>query len=419
MDEKIVEKVSGLVAEYAGRMRPEPFPPKTHAEWRTLRDAGTELWLDTCDIEAIEALWTGEFSGLTTNNTLLNREVQKGVFDELLDGVGTGLRDSLSGRELVVETAFVLNAVQALRLVARFDCRVSVELHTDVADDVERTLAYARRYAAVSPDYFIIKVPLTPAGLIATRRLGEEGIPVNFTLGFGARQNFLAAVLARPAYCNVFLGRLNSFVAENELGPGTNVGERATLASQRTVREANEAIEGSTKQIAASMRNGPQAVALAGVDVFTMPPKVAHEYLELEEARAGVSDRTEADMPVEYASGVEEQAVTLDTLYEVPEQFKSAALELKDADPAALTPESLCAHFADRGMPGMLVQWSDADRRAAAEDGKIPKLERWRERFERRELGLDAVMNLSGLMSFATDQAAMDDHIAEILGVSS
>ena len=49
--------------------------------WASLRETGTELWLDTGDIEEAEANWTSEMSALTTNNTLLNNEIQKGIYD--------------------------------------------------------------------------------------------------------------------------------------------------------------------------------------------------------------------------------------------------------------------------------------------------------------------------------------------------
>ena len=41
--------------------------------WKGLKDVGTELWLDTGDIEAADKLWKAEFSALTTNNTLLHQ----------------------------------------------------------------------------------------------------------------------------------------------------------------------------------------------------------------------------------------------------------------------------------------------------------------------------------------------------------
>ncbi|MBN2764675.1 MAG: hypothetical protein JXR41_16395, partial [Bacteroidales bacterium] len=54
---------------------------RTDPFWQALRDTGTELWLDTGDIEEAEANWSGEMSALTTNNTLLNNEIQKGIYD--------------------------------------------------------------------------------------------------------------------------------------------------------------------------------------------------------------------------------------------------------------------------------------------------------------------------------------------------
>ena len=54
---------------------------KTDPFWGSLRNTGTELWLDTGDMEEAEANWTAEMSALTTNNTLLNNEIQKGIYD--------------------------------------------------------------------------------------------------------------------------------------------------------------------------------------------------------------------------------------------------------------------------------------------------------------------------------------------------
>ena len=41
---------------------------------------------------------------------------------------------------------------------------------------------------------------------------------------------------ARPKFANVFMGRNGGFVKNNGWGTGENVGEKATLASQRTLR---------------------------------------------------------------------------------------------------------------------------------------------------------------------------------------
>ena len=100
--------------------------------WKRMRELGTELWLDTGDIEAARALWTQEFAALTTNNTLLNKEVQKGTYDELI-GQAAKLLDKfgeLTDEQRKLEVAFILNARHGLRLVEEFDAFVSVEEHT-------------------------------------------------------------------------------------------------------------------------------------------------------------------------------------------------------------------------------------------------------------------------------------------------
>ena len=130
---------------------------------------------------------------------------------------------------------------------------VSVELHPDVGFDVHGTLVFARRYYAINPSHFFVKVPLTPDGFVAVRTLSCEGIPVNFTLGFSAEQNYLAALYSGPRYVNVFLGRLNQLVEENGLGEPENVGEKAALASYEAVRGLRKSQTGVfTYQIAAS-----------------------------------------------------------------------------------------------------------------------------------------------------------------------
>ena len=56
----------------------------SRAIWRRFRELGTQLWLDTGSITDAEAVWTQEFSALTTNNTLLNKEIQTGRYDVLI-----------------------------------------------------------------------------------------------------------------------------------------------------------------------------------------------------------------------------------------------------------------------------------------------------------------------------------------------
>ena len=99
--------------------------------WTSVAKTGTSLWLDTGDIEAAQALWKQQFVALTTNNTLLNKEVQKGIYDELVPGTAKLLQDKgLSDEGIVQEIAFVLNAVHGLKLVRTFAAAAaSIDVH--------------------------------------------------------------------------------------------------------------------------------------------------------------------------------------------------------------------------------------------------------------------------------------------------
>jgi transaldolase len=389
---------------------------KDDPEWRKVRDAGTRLWLDTGDIDEAAKLWNSSFDALTTNNTLLNKEIQKGIYDDLVTKAARVVLETapkISEPDLILEIAFILNAHHALRLVDRFDAFVSVELHTDLSNDVERTVAYGKRYFAICPERFYVKVPLTPAGYLSARKLAQVGIPLNFTLGFSARHNYVAALLTKPDYVNVFLGRLNSVVADNKLGDGRNVGEKATLATQRELLSLRKAGRTKTKLIAASIRSGTQIGDLAGVDVFTMPTKAAAEYRA--NPRPQVTSQVAKDPEVPLANGVTLAQFGGETLWDVPPPFRAAVEDLLRKNLDTLAPDELQAHFEKAGLGGFLPRWSAADIQTATKDGKIPVYGTWKDRLGSGKVGLDALMNLSALYSFATDQKALDDRIRSLL----
>ena len=384
--------------------------------WQEVRRVGTRLWLDTGDIDSAKALWCSEFEALTTNNTLLNREIQKGQYDGFVRETAEAIREAapeIDERPLVAEVAFVLNARHGLKLVEMFDAHVSVELHTDLGHDVEGSVAYGRRYYDLCPERFHVKVPLTPAGLLAARRLGQFGIPINLTLGFSARQNYVAALLAQPRFVNVFMGRLNAFVSDNELGDGRNVGEKATLATQRALLRLREAGRTRTQLIGASMREGAQVAGLAGLDVFTMPPKIASQYES--EPAASLSSQVETDPPVQFGREIALDDFNGAVLWDVPESFKENVELLLTEDLDALTPDGIQGHFARAGYADLFPRWSEEDIRTATAGGKIPVLANWQAGLMAGRLGLDALMNLSAFQSFATDQKALDDRIRSLI----
>ena len=408
------------VEETAKRLALEGFtPPQKQSfgsdpAWKALRELGTRLWLDTGDLDAARKIWTDEFSNLTTNNTLVNKEAQKGIFDEIIPRTGQELKQAdpnLSAEDLVYEVGFVVNCHTALRLVEAFDATVSVELHPGMADDVARSVAYGRRYFAVNPDRFIVKVPLTPAGFLAAHQLSEDGIPINFTLGFSARQNVLAAAFSRPAYVNVFMGRLNSFVAEHKLGDGKNVGEKATMATQDAIILGRRQRGWTTHLIGASMRSADQIFDLAGLDVFTMPTAAAEGYFKAYH---------ENPQPLKSQVGREfevqaEPASVLESLWTIDSGLWRVIEALNGTDVTGWTGVEFAQFVRENGVPNFFREWTKEELGELQKTGKIPSWDRWKDDLCAGRAALDDLMSMSALYSFVTDQGALDSHIRELL----
>ena len=383
------------------------------AVWRQLRNTGTEIWLDTGDLDGAATLWRDEMSALTTNNTLLFKEVDKGIYDDLTRETIEILGSQLEPQTAVIELAFILNAHHGLRLVDRFGADVSVELHTDLANDVEATLHYARRYHAICPERFIVKVPLTPAGIMATRTLRDDGVRINMTLGFSARQNTVAAIYCRPDYLNVFLGRLNAYVQDNGLGNGELVGEKATLASQRALHTINARAgrPSTVRQIAASMRSADQVPAMAGVDVHTIPLPAASGVLESppSEWSTRIDDDPTPGIDPEHIDG----DARIGQLWNVEDDVVAFGDSL-DTNPPS-TPLEVVERARSTGLEDLFPTFSDADLDSIASAGKIPDHAFWSDRIAKGEVAADSLLNAAGLAAFAKDQAALDDRIRGLM----
>jgi len=405
-----------LVKDFSPRFgKVQPSVPSNQL-WQKLNNLGTQLWLDTGNIEEIEKYWTQQFSAVTTNNTLLNKEVQSGRYDNLISDIAALIDQyNINEHQRMLEFAFVLNACHGLRLVEKFDAYVSVEEHTALAGDVRLAVDYARRYHAICPKRFIVKIPFTPAGLLATRKVSSQGIPVNHTLGFSARQNYVIARIGRPKYVNVFLGRLNSFVADNGLGDGQYVGEKAALASNKIINRLQKTLSIPTHQIAASLRDGQQVINLAGVNIMTMPPKVADQFLNMGTQPEQIINQTQQ----EYLPGVTKQEdITkfgLDSLWEVPDRLIKCIDKLDEENLDSYTPDDLIDFFRENECEDILVRWANEDIKMSMDEGKIPQLENWKKVLIKRTIGLDSLMNLAGLCSFTNDQAEMDKRVKSVL----
>jgi transaldolase len=405
MNKNYNDKIKEIILSGINEVKTEGSPDLF---WQSLRSTGTELWLDTGDMDEALANWTSEMSALTTNNTLLNNEIQKGIYDDFVPSALKLVAD-LPEEEKVREIAFILNARHGLRLATRFGGLVSVELHTCTAYDIDAIVSYGLRFFDICPKQFIVKVPYTPEGLLGARILKEKGVKINFTLEFSARQNALVTMIAKPDYLNVFLGRVGAFIADNGLGDGSGAGENAVLSSQDWVTTLSKNNKWRTRLIAASLRNFTQLELLAGTDVYTMPPKVAAA------GRKNLSGNFVNMLGNFYDVPLSDKAkgLGIEKFWEVSEAVVGFGKSIDSNVPA--TGEEFVKRAHAAGLGEMFPVFDESEKKRISAEGKIPVLASWIEDIKKGRVAPDTLLTLAGLASFTTDQKQLDDRVKGII----
>ena len=187
-----------------------------------------QFFLDTGNVEEIkQALEWGILDGVTTNPSLIAK----------------------TGRP------FLEVAKEILQLV---DGPVSLET---VSRDAKGMIKEGRKLADLG-DNVVVKIPMTPEGMIAVQELESEGIPVNVTLVFSPSQALIAAK-AGATFVSPFIGRLDD--ASNE-----------GMKIIREIKTIFDNYDYDTQIIVASVRHPMHVVeaALIGADICTMPFEV-------------------------------------------------------------------------------------------------------------------------------------------------
>jgi transaldolase len=189
-----------------------------------------KFFLDTADLAEIEeaASW-GVLAGVTTNPTLYSR----------IGGKLSGFHDHLK------------------RICEICPGPVSGETVGLTRDEIVRE---GVELAALAPN-IIVKVPVMPEGLAATKCLYDQGIKVNMTLCFSVPQALLSAQ-AGAYYVSPFVGRFD------------DISEDGIEHLANTVNALNNYDFGhSVEVIAASIRSANHVVqaALIGADIATVP----------------------------------------------------------------------------------------------------------------------------------------------------
>jgi transaldolase len=193
-----------------------------------------KIYLDTANVKEIkEAVSQGSVDGITTNPSLAAKEG----------------RDF---KELVLE---ICNLV---------DGPISAEVISVEADAIVKE---GRELAKLHKN-IVVKCPLIPEGLKATKRLAAEGIRVNVTLCFSPTQALLAAKAG--AWCvSPFIGRLDDVGADG-------------MELIRQIIAIYQNYDFKTQVLVASVRHTMHVVeaALAGGDICTMPYSVYQQLIK-------------------------------------------------------------------------------------------------------------------------------------------
>jgi transaldolase len=321
----------------------------------------------------------------------------------------------LSARELTFTLYSILCARIGNDLVRAFGggrtFEVSIQLHMGLVHDGEAARRIGRAVREMAPSAFV-KVPFAPHApecLLVARDLEAEGIPVNLTSTFSARQVVVGALLANVTRTNIFMGRLNQGL-EAEL-----LGEHVDLEAQRALLEMRRQHALKTLLIIASVREWRSLLHVAGCDVFTAPCEVLHSFLSR-------TDLTMADITSQLETSYEDrlgvkaeviQALGHDRiarLYRVEPELVEFLLELR-ASPdfrRMSTGEELFDRFERAGFGDLFHAPSPAEQ-SQLRKSKLPDLGA----ALTHRLALDTLFTLLADADFTKSQEQIDQLIEE------
>lgn len=187
-----------------------------------------KFFIDTADVNEIrEAHSLGLVDGVTTNPSLIAKSGRK--FEDVIKEIVSIVDGPISAEVISLQHDGMIS--EALELA---------KIHQNI----------------------VIKLPMCPEGLKATKTLSEKGIKTNVTLIFTAMQALLAAK-AGATYVSPFVGRLDD-ISQNGMG---------IIEEIRTIFD-NYGYHAEI--IVASIRNPIHVLdsALIGADVATIPYSV-------------------------------------------------------------------------------------------------------------------------------------------------
>jgi len=215
--------------------------------------SGLRLYVDSVEEKDWQHyLPTGIFFGVTTNPKLLNQ---------------TGLGFTIDRLAKLAQTAFDLGAN---------------EIHLQTwGCEMDQMLKIARELARID-QRVMVKVPITPPGILCARKLIAEGSKVTLTAVHSAQQVLIAIALG-ASYAAPYLGRMTD--------GGLNGIEEVTSMGRIVA-----AMDSPLRLLVASIRQTADLKVLAerGLNTFTLLPKIIDDLIENELTRQAVISFEEA-----------------------------------------------------------------------------------------------------------------------------
>lgn len=193
-----------------------------------------KFYLDTANLPSIRKFnQMGIVDGVTTNPSLVSKE--EGDFEDLLIAICKEVRGPVSAE--VVST------------------------------DYDGMLKEAKHLSKLAGNV-VVKIPIIPEGLRATKTVSSLGIPVNVTLVFSANQGLLAAK-AGASYVSPFIGRLD------------DIGHRGMEVVEDLVKIFSN-YKLKAEVLVGSIRHPQHVVeaAKAGANIATMPPEIMEKLIQ-------------------------------------------------------------------------------------------------------------------------------------------
>ena len=425
---KQVKDADDTLAEATGGKREVPLllsAPVLSA----LKTAGTShIYADTADCEELRKILEvergallEEIDGNTVNQPLVAKVIKRYLHENFPVRWAKELREDdkkkLAARDVLPTLYSILCGRIGHDMVSAFASgrawEISLQLHMGVVSDLPMAKNFGRSLRHVVPSA-LVKVPFTPhepACFLLARDFENEGIPVNFTSTFSARQAVAVALLSNVTRTNIFMGRLDQgFQAEH-------LGAHVALEAQRLLIKLRDKASCKTQLIVASLRNWQSLVQTAGCDVYTVPCTVLRAYLQQREVPVSAIESQlftsyEDRLNISEQVTAKVEAERIAQLYTVEPEFIEFLLEYRQTTEYQnlKKPEVLVSRFEEAGFKDFFyTPTSDECKRLQL--GKIPDLGASLS----KKMALDTLYTLHADADFELHQEKIDRLIAEHL----